>query len=597
MTLNIVFTTRDSVHVGADFRGTIGNAVQSERIPKVLVASGRDWEAVVTFCGVATWGGKDTANWIKTWLEHDADTIRSFEETVAVLERKGRIWLANISRQHDLIPHSFIVAGLEREASKIALISNFERLHGRSIPIQRTLSTEYASRCERVFAFGVPSAVPRSDKRLLITSHKKGDSVTIIQKRIGNIIAAASRRPNGNTIGVSSFSYSILPGGRGQGSLHGRVRGGLEIISIHQGLDPLSEIRRRLGRNAQIFPTGRVHIRSDQSAAVEECKPQLSEQTGQDPSAPSFRIIELPSLGGGNADAKAINSSGIVVGQSVYVPHGALRACLWQNDSVHELIRDARTGWAVDINDKGQIAGTLHMRNGGSRAFRLTGTECVISSTLGGFHSNAHAINNLGEVVGGSWSIPGNTPGDKRERAFKWEPDGRFEDLGALADDYCSRAIAINDNGIVTGQSFPRGFLPGARRAFIWHPSTGIADLEIPGGSSAAIDLNNRDEIVGLFTQSGHSASFIWRGARGTHLLPLPENSSVRAIGDQGEIVYTRDTPLGVRACVMLGEHHVTLPCYLGHESEASSINSTGEIVGKIWMGNHAHAVKWVQRG
>jgi hypothetical protein len=78
-------------------------------------------------------------------------------------------------------------------------------------------------------------------------------------------------------------------------------------------------------------------------------------------------------------------------------------------------------------------------------------------------------------------------------------------------------------------------------------------------------------------------------------LLDLGEGGSVRAINDTGDIVYTRDTTRGHRAFLISEGRHVALPCYRGHESEASAINNSGHIVGKIWKGRHAHAVKWIK--
>jgi hypothetical protein len=80
-------------------------------------------------------------------------------------------------------------------------------------------------------------------------------------------------------------------------------------------------------------------------------------------------------------------------------------------------------------------------------------------------------------------------------------------------------------------------------------------------------------------------------------LLALPERSSVQAIGNEGEIVYTRETPHGARACILIGDHEIALPCYRDHQSEAAAINNRGDIVGHVWKGNHGHAVKWSRTG
>jgi probable HAF family extracellular repeat protein len=80
--------------------------------------------------------------------------------------------------------------------------------------------------------------------------------------------------------------------------------------------------------------------------------------------------------------------------------------------------------------------------------------------TLGGASSGANAINNRGQVVGGSLNAtpdPTN-PGSTELRAFLWQ-DGVMSDLGTLGgpDAYIDSngnligATAINDHGQITG--------------------------------------------------------------------------------------------------------------------------------------------------
>jgi probable HAF family extracellular repeat protein len=308
-----------------------------------------------------------------------------------------------------------------------------------------------------------------------------------------------------------------------------------------------------------------------------------------------YRLHEFPDMGSGHARASAINSIGVVVGQSNRTQHGPLHACLWRAEGTPvEIVPGVLASSAVDVNDGSEIAGTLHLRDGATRAFLMTPAGVRVSETLGGFHSNAHALNNGGEVVGGSWSIPGNTPGDKRERAFKWLPGEGLQDLGALGDDWCSRAADINDNGTVVGFSFPRVLFAGSNKAFVWTSSFGMEDLgSLDGSSAVAIAVNNRDEVIGLTSYQRQTVSFIWTRDGGMRALPLPEKSCVRGINDVGVIVYTRETTQGSRTFLWRNEQEISLPCYRGHQSEASDITNGGDLVGHVWRGNHGHAVKW----
>src|SRR5713101_1339439 len=78
--------------------------------------------------------------------------------------------------------------------------------------------------------------------------------------------------------------------------------------------------------------------------------------------------------------------------------------------------------------------------------------------TLGGTVSAAWAINNLGQVVGESF-----TSGDASDHAFFWN-NGLLTDLGALRSNYSS-ARGVNNFGQVVGFS---GLGASLRHAFIW---------------------------------------------------------------------------------------------------------------------------------
>jgi probable HAF family extracellular repeat protein len=600
MTLNLVLAASRAIHVGADFRLTNADtgALVTERSPKVLILREDDWEAVITYCGIGRWLKRDTSDWVREWVQHDPAVAHSFEETAYILEREGNSWLANIRRIGRYNgPHSFFLAGLVRGTSRLALVSNFDRLHGRTTSVASALSTEYVSPHACVIVSGVAQAVPRAAKKSLLASLKRGDDVNQIQRQIGRTIADAARTPAANkTISASGFSYSILPNGRGQGHLHGEIQGALEVISIVNGANPFALIRTLLGPNVRIVPTAHVSVERNRPIEVERCHPELEDSLDKEGLVSGFRIVELPDLGSGHARASSINSAGLVVGQSNRTPHGPSRACVWRDNGVlSEIGSGSLSSGAVDVSDNGQIAGTLQLADGGSRAFLLTDTGMLTSETLGGFHSNACALNNRGEVVGGSWSIPGNTQGDKRERAFKWTQGEGLQDLGALAEDWCSRAVDINDQGTIVGDSRPSGLFTGPNRAFIWTSLAGIVDLGSLDGHSSAIAINNRDEVIGLTGSEGRSVSFVWTRDRGMCVLALPEGSSVRAISNGGDIVYTRETPLGSRACISVGNREICLPCYRGHQSEAAAINDRGDIVGHVWRGNHGHAVKWIR--
>ena len=111
--------------------------------------------------------------------------------------------------------------------------------------------------------------------------------------------------------------------------------------------------------------------------------------------------------------------------------------------------------------------------------------------TLGGFWSQAWAINNKGQVTGNAYTKAGGS------HAFLMSPAGVLKDLGVLEKFGTSWGYGINDAGVVVGQATFGNFY----RAVI---STGgkIKDLNrmIPKGSGWILyegrGINNGGQIV-----------------------------------------------------------------------------------------------------
>jgi probable HAF family extracellular repeat protein len=191
--------------------------------------------------------------------------------------------------------------------------------------------------------------------------------------------------------------------------------------------------------------------------------------------------------------ANAINDAGQVVGQ-----YNLNRPFLWQNGGFIDLGGFGGTqsfGYAFDINDAGQVVGSSFVNNGSDglsqHAFVWKDGVMTDLGALPGLpDSRAHAINELGQVVGFSSSFDPDTT-DEFFESFLWE-NGVMIDLGVPGD--LNRAHDINDSGQIVGWS--------SSGAYIYEDGavTNLNSL-LPAGSgvsiSVATGINNAGQIVG----------------------------------------------------------------------------------------------------
>lgn len=218
--------------------------------------------------------------------------------------------------------------------------------------------------------------------------------------------------------------------------------------------------------------------------------------------------------------ANAINDVGQVVGQ-----HNLNHPYIWQDGQFTELGGFGGSnafGYALDINNNGQVVGSSFVNNGSDglsqHAFLWEGGVMIDLGALPGLpDSRAHAINELGQVVGFSSSFDPDTT-DEIFESFLWE-GGVMIDLGVPGD--LNRAHDINDLGQIVGWS--------SSGAYIYKEGivTNLNTL-IPVGSgmslTVATGINNAGQIVGYGMAGGRFHAFL--------LTPVVEGTSSVSVDD-----------------------------------------------------------------
>jgi probable HAF family extracellular repeat protein len=223
----------------------------------------------------------------------------------------------------------------------------------------------------------------------------------------------------------------------------------------------------------------------------------------------------LPTVGGSNGQASAINNRGEVVGfaetadaDPTCPPAPIEVPVLWENGGgghhhhqAHPLplIDTDPDGFALGINDHGQAVGYSGNCVAATHAVTWKNNTVLALQDLGGTRSNiAYVINNLGQIAGKVRSAD-----DTTYVAALWQPDGTLRNLGILPGDFAAFATGINDQGQVVGNNFDANF--NWAHGFIWQNGV-MTDINalIPADSNlfviSASNIDERGQISGMAT-------------------------------------------------------------------------------------------------
>ncbi len=256
-------------------------------------------------------------------------------------------------------------------------------------------------------------------------------------------------------------------------------------------------------------------------------------------------LQDLGTLGGPDAWAVYVNERGEVAGFSYTnsTPNPITKfptqdPFLWRNGRMIDLGTLGGTfGLPTGLNNRGQVIGQSNLTGdqNGSHPFLWDDGRLIdlFTSTIGGNPITANALTEAGEIVGGA-AFP-NHPFD----AYLWR-NGRATDLGAVAGDCISQAMAINSKDQIVGNSLSCD--GSTLHSFLWEKGS-MVDLNtlIPPNSGLQLveplAINDRGEIAGDGVPPGCSGPVFGTCQHAFVLVPCDEErSNEQGCQDAGEV-------------------------------------------------------------
>jgi len=298
------------------------------------------------------------------------------------------------------------------------------------------------------------------------------------------------------------------------------------------------------------------------------------------------RVTPLGVLGGDvSSFATDIDEANELVGDSVSGGDQTHRAFFWHGGKMSELIHNAGDdSRATAMNDKGAIVGSITPQGGESMGTVWANKTVKSLGTLGGNHSVASDINNGGIIVGESNGVAGG-----RELPFYYS-NGKMTALPLLANGNSGSAAAINDLGDVVGGSADAG---AKFKAVLWSAKRVISLGTLPGDdTSVAKDINSSGLVVGVSSRGvANPRAFVWSASgKMVDLNSYLSNSSfavvdATSINDEGQIVVIGRNSAGIQHVFLLTPSAGTVSKPAVVVASSSAIRKPGAVLGSAGDG------------
>lgn len=239
------------------------------------------------------------------------------------------------------------------------------------------------------------------------------------------------------------------------------------------------------------------------------------------PPLPSYQVQDLGTLGSEYSYVCSINSRDQLVGLH-RSPSDQAQPFLWSGGKLTQIAPvGGRSACAVQINESGQVVGTLDPHNaaagaGNPFAFLWQNGHLTRLDTSTFKPSAGTGINSHGDIIGQA------DFGSHHDSGFLWHQGKVTEVLPSSGGG--SHVWAINDAGQIAGSC--------GIDAVVWPNGPRNPTVIGVGGARA---INNRGQVVG----SGGSHAFVWQSGRLTVLENLSKEGHGVAFGinDAGQIV------------------------------------------------------------